>query len=263
MTVHVAIVERLKSAFREGGAPYSSLYLMRGIVDRVRDRMDRRLAAIERTKRLVGPWTISARRFTAHDNRALWNSYDWSRRGEEWSKSSEWKDGVVRDLLLPNVPAQTRVLEVGPGGGRWTEILQRHCSHVVLVDVSERALAICRERFADCQNVEYVLNDGDDELPIDDASFDAIWSYDVFVHINPLDARQYIREFHRLLKPGGTAVVHHPGAAASADRDRRWRSDLTDEMVAEFCRESGLRLRAQTRQYVNDGDVVSFIDKPE
>ncbi len=253
--------ERLKTALREGGLPYSALYLLRGGIDLVRDHLDRRLAAIEQRKRLVAPWTISARRFTAADNRMLWNDYDWSAGGEEWTKSPEWKKRLIRDLLRPYLPEECVLLEVGPGAGRWTEILQRRAKRLFVVDVAEKPLALCRKRFSTCSNIDYLLSDGR-TLPVADHSIDAIWSYDVFVHINPPDARNYFREFRRVLKPGGQVVVHHPGSGVSADRERRWRSDLTDTMVADFCRENGLRLLGQTRQYVNEGDVLSLIENP-
>jgi predicted methyltransferase len=63
-----------------------------------------------------------------------------------------------------------------------------------------------------------------------------------------------------VLKPGGRAVIHHPGAA-SAGRSSAWRADTTDEMIVEFCRENGLRLVAQSTELVNQGDVLSIIDK--
>jgi ubiquinone/menaquinone biosynthesis C-methylase UbiE len=253
--------EKIKATVREGGFGYSALYAMRGGIDRVRDGLDRRLAAIEQRKRLVAPWTISARRFTAADNRALWNGYDWSQAGEEWTRSADWKQSIIRDLLLPNIPSGCVALEVGPGGGRWTEILQARVGQLHVVDVAEKPLALCRERFAAATHIDYHLSDGR-TLGVADRSIDVVWSYDVFVHINPLDARGYFREFSRVLKPGGRAVVHHPGAPLSADRERRWRSDLTDPMVLEFCRENGFRVLAQTREYVNDGDVLTLFEKP-
>src|SRR6185503_152428 len=63
-----------------GGLWYGLLFTCRAIADRLRDRFDERLAAIERKKGLVEPWTISARRFTASDLRRLYNDWDWSSR---------------------------------------------------------------------------------------------------------------------------------------------------------------------------------------
>ena len=95
---------------------------------------------------------------------------------------------------------------------------------------------------------------------MEDGTVDAIWSYDVFVHINPQDARSYFQEFRRLLKPGGRAVIHHPGSAENPGRLRKgWRSDLTNEMVLGFVQEKSLRLISQTHELVNEGDVLTVI----
>jgi ubiquinone/menaquinone biosynthesis C-methylase UbiE len=252
--------ERLKEVASRGGVWYTTLFVCRALADRFRDRLDERLAAIERKKNLVEPWTISARRFTADDQRLLYNRYDWSSRGEEWTVSAEWKQGLIDEFLIPNVPEGGVVLEIGPGGGRWTEILQRRAGRLVVADVSDQALANCRERFRGCANIEYLLGDGR-TVAVADSTVDAIWSYDVFVHINPVNARSYVREFARVMRPGSRAVIHHPGRV----RHNPSRSDLTDAMVADFCAEAGLEIVVQTSKFAlgtNRGDVLSLIQKP-
>jgi SAM-dependent methyltransferase len=194
-------------------------------------------------------------------NKNLWDTYDWSHRGEEWTRSEAWKQGLIRDYLEPNIPERSRVVEIGPGGGRWTDVLYQRASHVTVVDVSETALSICRQRFQHATNVDYVLSPGD-RIPVESDSVDTVWSYDVFVHINALNARGYVQEIARILRPGGRAVIHHPGTQSFDERRRRWRSDLTDAMVVSFAIESGLLVQAQTREYVNDGDVMSILEKP-
>jgi ubiquinone/menaquinone biosynthesis C-methylase UbiE len=170
---------------------------------------------------------------------------------------------ILERFVFPNVPEGALVLEIGPGGGRWTEVLQGRAKHLHVVDVSDQAIKLCRQRFQDCRNIDYSVGSGN-TLPLADASVEVIWSYDVFVHINPLDARNYFREFKRILKPGGTAVIHHPGSSrARKYREGAWRSDLTDAMVLDFARENGLEVVSRTEELVNRGDVLSVLRKPE
>ncbi|HEY6357859.1 MAG TPA: class I SAM-dependent methyltransferase [Vicinamibacterales bacterium] len=256
----LSVGQKVKRAAAAGGAWYSALFVIRAMVDRCRDLLDNRLAAIERRQGIVEPWTVSARRFTASDNRALYDSYDWGALGEEWTSSPAWKAAVVAECLLPNVPENGVALEIGPGGGRWTELLRQRARALVVVDVSARALDICRARFKEDTNIEYLLSDGG-TLGVPDGSVDGIWSYDVFVHVNPVDARRYFREFHRVLKPKARAVIHHPGD----QRVNPTRSDLTGRMVGEFCREAGLNLLSQTGKFASDKsptDLISVVQKP-
>jgi ubiquinone/menaquinone biosynthesis C-methylase UbiE len=255
--------QRLGKVYRRAGLLYASLYTVRWLFGRVLESMDRRLVAIEQRRRVVEPWTISSRRFTTMDNKQLWNHYDWSQRGEEWSRNDTWKEQIIGEFLIPNIPEGGTALEVGPGGGRWTEVLQRRVSRLYVADVAERAIELCRDRFADCSNIEYLLGDGS-TIDVPDCSIDAIWSYDVFVHINPKDARSYFQEFRRILKPGGRAVIHHPGPPLPGGKERKgWRSDLTDDMVSDFLHENGLRLVSQTQELVNEGDELTIFERPK
>jgi hypothetical protein len=58
--------------------------------------------------------------------------------------------------------------------------------------------AICRERFVAADKVEYVSSGND-----------LIWSFDVFVHVAPVDEAAYLPEVARVLTPEGVAVTHH------------------------------------------------------
>jgi ubiquinone/menaquinone biosynthesis C-methylase UbiE len=80
------------------------------------------------------------------------------------------------------------------------------------------------------------------------------------VHVNPVDARSYFKEFFRVLRPGGRAVIHHPGA----QRLNPSRSDLTDSMVRSFCGEAGLSVVVQTPRFTdhNPGDLLSLLERP-
>jgi len=46
-------------------------------------------------------------------------------------------------------------------------------------------------------NVEYVLSSGNDLPGIPDSSIEAIWSFDVFVHVAPVAQAAYLAEVAR------------------------------------------------------------------
>jgi SAM-dependent methyltransferase len=219
------------------------------------------LVTVERERNIIAPWAVASGRFTAGDNRGWWNTHDWSRLGEEWTPSEEWKRAVVARFLVPYLPEAAPLLEIGPGAGRWTAVLQSRASVLHVVDLAEVALSACRRRFAGCANVNYILGTGS-TIALPDAAVEGIWSYDVFVHVNPADTLRYFREFRRVLRPGCCAVVHHPGAAGPAERARHHRSDLTDGMVARAARESDLEVVLQCRELVNVGDTVTVLRRP-
>ena len=152
-------------------------------------------------------------------NRLLWDNYDWSRGGDEWTQDvkthrgidpSQWKTSLINNMMLKYVKDDSTILEVGIGAGRWTEILQPLAKKLILVDISEKCIEICKNKFKNSSNVEYYLINGRLNM-IKDNSIDYVWSYDVFVHINPTDIEKYIEDFSLILKPGGYAIIHHSG----------------------------------------------------
>ena len=145
------------------------------------------------------------------------------------------------------IPEGTAVLEVGPGAGRWSEVLLRRATKLVLVDVSERPLELCRDRFAGDERVETVLSSGSDLAGIPDGSIDAVWSFDVFVHVAPLDQAAYLEEIARVLAPGGVAVIHHADGRNRGRLPSRsgWRSPMSRRLFEVLASARGLRVERQ------------------
>ena len=57
------------------------------------------------------------------------------------------------------------------------------CERLVIVDLTERCIEDCRERFADSTNIEYHVNDGRSLEMVEDGSIDFAFSFDSLVHV--------------------------------------------------------------------------------
>jgi 2-polyprenyl-3-methyl-5-hydroxy-6-metoxy-1,4-benzoquinol methylase len=107
-----------------------------------------------------------------------------------------------------------RVLDFGGGTGWLSRFLTQLGCRVTLLDVSPTALAIAREHYArhpvigDQPAPEFVLFDGR-RIELPDASVDRIVCFDAFHHAANPDA--VLREFGRILAPGGLAGFAEPG----------------------------------------------------
>ncbi len=97
-----------------------------------------------------------------------------------------------------------RMLDVGCGGGIATNPLAREGFAMTGVDFSPRSIARARAA-AEREGVaaDYVVGSAY-ALPFADASFDGVVCSDVMEHLH--DLRQWAREVHRVLKPGGVLV---------------------------------------------------------
>jgi SAM-dependent methyltransferase len=224
---------------------------------------DRRLTA-EQRRGVLGPAHRRWRGNSARENRQRWDNWDWSGGGEEWSASPVWKGALIDDVLARWISSEGVVLEIGPGAGRWSAALLERASRLILVDVSRRPLELCRSRFQGAENVEFVLSSGTDLPGIADRSVDAVWSFDVFVHIAPLDQASYLREIARVLAPGGVAVIHHADGRNRGLIPSRhgWRSPMSRNLFASLASSSGLVVERQIDSWGSDGrfDLSSYAD---
>jgi SAM-dependent methyltransferase len=224
---------------------------------------DHRLAA-EQRQLVLGPAHLRWRGSSAVDHRRWWSRYDWSGRGEEWNASPEWKQALIDDVLTRWIPTGAVVLEIGPGGGRWSEALAQRASRLLLVDVTERTLDLCRERFRDDTSIQYVLSSGSDLPGVEDGSLDAVWSFDVFVHLAPADQADYLEEIARVLGPGGVAVLHHSDGRNRGRLPSRvgWRSPMSRGLFAAMAVERGLHVERQLDSWGPDQryDLSDYAD---
>lgn len=119
----------------------------------------------------------------------------------------------LAEQVLDGLPVSRRwrVLEIGCGIGRLAKPLSTRVERVVGVDLSEEMIRRGREYCADRPNVELHRTDGSLAF-LEAASFDFVFSHIVFQHV-PRKAyvERYLRDAHRLLKPGGILRVQVDG----------------------------------------------------
>jgi SAM-dependent methyltransferase len=121
-------------------------------------------------------------------------------------------------------PRGGRCVEVGCGPGRMTGALAERFDEVLALDVSPAMLERARANVA-APNVEFRPVSGERLDGLDDGVADAVVCYLVLQHF-PSRAviESYLREFARVLAPGGEAYVQIPvlGSAGRLWRAVRW-----------------------------------------
>lgn len=120
-------------------------------------------------------------------------------------------------------PSEMRVLEIGCGAGRVTRALAGIFGEVHGVDVSGEMIARATAALKDTPNAHVYQNNGTDLKVIpDDRPFDFAFSTIVFQHIPSREViENYVREVHRLLRPGALFKFQVQGdtTLASAELD--------------------------------------------
>jgi SAM-dependent methyltransferase len=107
-------------------------------------------------------------------------------------------DLVGRVLEVARIGPTDAVLEVGCGNGRYLERLQGHAGPVLGLDFSAGMAAVARAHaataVADAQS-----------LPVGDRRVDVVICAHMLYHVP--DPERAVGELHRVLRPGGSAVV--------------------------------------------------------
>ena len=174
-----------------------------------------------REKALGDGWEEHAR----HD--PLWAilSRD-DKRGREWDIDEFFTvgaydvDRIIKELADQGIRPQTAsALDFGCGVGRLTQALADHFDHVVGVDVSRTMIGLARALNFNGDRVEFLLNQADHLAAAEDDAFDFVSSLITLQHVASEVAHDYLKEFLRILKPGGILVFDLPAARRSESDD--------------------------------------------
>jgi ubiquinone/menaquinone biosynthesis C-methylase UbiE len=109
-------------------------------------------------------------------------------------------------LLVPFAEAKgKKVLEIGTGNGADGVMFASNGAHYTGVDLTEAALAATRRHFAVMGLPGTFQRENAEQLSFPDESFDWVFSHGV-LHHTP-NTQTAIDEVHRVLKPGGRAII--------------------------------------------------------
>jgi ubiquinone/menaquinone biosynthesis C-methylase UbiE len=142
--------------------------------------------------------------------------------------SEEWEEHV-RDELVPEalegVRLGARLLEVGPGPGKTTDVLRYAVEHLTAVEVDPVLAAELADRLAGT-NVEVVEADAT-ALPFADGSFTSASSFTMLHHVPTPELQDLLlAEVARVLEPGGVFV-----GADSYDSDEMRELHVDDVLI--------------------------------
>jgi len=109
-----------------------------------------------------------------------------------------------------------RVIELGPGSGRFTASLARRAAGVTAVDISAEMLKTTAERLTamGLRGRVRLVSASAAALPFADGEFEAGLSVNMFSHLEPFALA--VQEIGRVLAPGGVLVANFPNLLSGA-----------------------------------------------
>jgi ubiquinone/menaquinone biosynthesis C-methylase UbiE len=133
---------------------------------------------------------------------------------------SHWStNDKVFELVLPHIKPGVRIADVGAGEGFFSQLLGEQVRTKLglqprdVITASDIFPEYFRYREVKCEKIS-----PDGRLPYSDASIDVACALEVVEHVE--DQFAFARELHRILKPGGVAIISTPNVL---NLNSRWR----------------------------------------
>ena len=122
------------------------------------------------------------------------------------------------------------LLELGCGEGRGVELLAPLASSYIGIDKIKPIVDELRKKFPDYEFLDGVFP----PFPFKENQFDTIVTFQVIEHVKKDE--EFIREIHRVLKPGGTALITTPNIKMTLSRNPWHIREYTAEELIGLCK---------------------------
>lgn len=124
--------------------------------------------------------------------------------------SSNLSARLKYDLVLKYIRPDNDVLDVGCANGLYLRLLAPKCRHIVGIDINQPMLDAARATLAQdgITNASLEQRSAAD-LGFADARFDLVYSFSTLTLVPDLEGA--LREIHRVLRPGGIALMDMAG----------------------------------------------------
>jgi hypothetical protein len=164
---------------------------------------------------------------------------------------------VVRDKWLrPYVNPDHAAVEIGPGGGRWTQYMLAFKT-IFAVDLHQELLDELKKRFT-LPNLRFIRNNGTDFPGIAADSIDFLFSFGVFVHLDVDIIERYLVSMRAILKKTATAVIQYSDKDKKAARDNKTFADNNPRIMRKLLTDEGYVIVEEDTSLLWHSSLVRF-----
>lgn len=203
----------------------------------------------------------------------LWSILtDPTKKGNKWTPEEFFKTGEeeIKSVLtyidsLGIAYSQDKALDFGCGVGRLTQALCYYFHECYGIDIAPSMIELASTYNRYGSKCKYYINDSNSMNIFESNYFDFIYSRIVLQHIKPEFTKNYLKEFMRILAPGGLLVFQVPSEPAPVESlnilgDSAYKADLKVQK-ALLTAKSGSKIAIQVKvKNISDITWPSFTE---
>jgi len=189
---------------------------------------------------------------------AIWDDgCDGASFGDQWGDPEQVQNlARVRDhFLLPFVRPDRNALEIGSGGGRWTQYLLG-CARVTCVDIHPQMFHYLLERFGARPDLAFCHTSGTDFPHVPEQSIDFAFSFGTFVHLDPSLIDAYLVSLRDVLRPGADLVLQYADKAKPRGHENLGFAPTTGPIVNYLLRSRDFEVVEEATDLLPHSNVV-------
>lgn len=187
----------------------------------------------------------------------------WGKDGIDWYSRAESDAEGTYEIIAPIIKEyvvskkknnRKTWLDFGCGEGRIIAIVKNEVDYIYGCDINKTAIDKCIERFSGDDSVHCFQN-ANGGIQLKDQTCDVIYSIGTMVHFNLREVYTYLKEFYRILLPGGVGIIHHSNwretedylCSNSAYSSAYRRGDVGATDISNLCNRIGFEVLIQNK----------------
>ncbi len=170
----------------------------------------------------------------AYVERGDFGAYYGTQYGNPLNPNWPWGKPILDDFLYPFLGPDKVVMEIGSGGGRWSQFIMPRCKRSILVDGTKASEAAIRGAIGvpEDADVKFYVSPTGVLSQVKSETVDCVFSFDTFVHFHADLFYRYLSTIARVLKKGGVLCLYYAWDASMAKSFFRYYDP--DEMCARL-----------------------------
>jgi len=182
--------------------------------------------------------------------------------GEGWGNPEikPFLKKICENFVIPYVNKNHIAIEIGSGGGRWTQYLLNF-KKVFCVEFNQNMFQYLIDRFGTKTNLSFCLTNGTDFPGIAKDSIDYAFSFGTFVHLDNNLIKEYLVNLRQVMKKDSNVVIQYSEKTKPLAARKPGFSNTTAKIMRKLVLDSGFSIISEDLDSLPHSNVIHFRPK--